>query len=304
MDELDPRNIDVFRAILETGSATAAAQRLRMTQPGVTRAIATLESRTGLTLFERGRFGMRPTQQGELLAAEIERSYAGLARVAAAAEAIRQGLVGSLAIGALPVLSEGFVARAVGTFAASAKGVRVTVHHYPVDEMLRQVLSGQVDVVVTAGPVAEAPGLGQTPLGRRRMMAVIPPGHPLQDREALDVADLDGVELVMYAAVNPYRAIIAQAFAAAGIPTTHRIEVLTLRGAVRTAVPAGLISLVDSEIAAEATAQFPGARAAPFRAAKSWEIVAVHGKDREQEPLLATLLDHLQSAFEAPLLSG
>ena len=304
MDELDPRNIDVFRAILETGSATAAAQRLRMTQPGVTRAIATLESRTGLTLFERGRFGMRPTQQGELLAAEIERSYAGLARVAAAAEAIRQGLIGSLAIGALPVLSEGFVARAVGTFAAVAKGVRITVHHYPVDEMVRQVLSGQVDVVVTAGPVAEGPGLDQTPLGRRRMMAVIPPGHALWDREALDVADLEGVELVMYAAVNPYRAIIAQAFAAGGVAMTHRIEVLTLRGAVRTGAPAGLISLVDSEIAAEAIVQFPGARAVPFRAAKSWEVVAIHGKDRAQDPLVAALLDHLHAAFEAPFLPG
>lgn len=304
MDELDPRNIAVFRAILETGSATAAAQRLNMTQPAVTRAIASLESRTGLTLFERGRFGMRATAQGDLLAAEIERSYAGLSRVAAAAEAIRQGLIGSLSIGALPVLSEGFVARAVGTFAAAAKGVRVTVHHYPVDEMVRQLLSGQADVVVTAGPVAEGPGLGQTVLGRRRMMAVIPAGHPLSGRQGLDVADLDGVELVMYAAVNPYRAIISQAFAAAGVEMRHRLEVLTLRAAVRTAVPAGLISLVDSEIAAEALSQFPDVTVAPFRAAKSWEVVAVHGKDRDREPLVAALLDHLQSAFEAPFLPG
>ena len=304
MDELDPRNIDVFRAILETGSATAAAQRLRMTQPGVTRAIATLESRTGLTLFERGKFGMRPTQQGELLAAEVERSYAGLARVAAAAEAIRQGLVGSLVIGALPVLSEGLVARAVGTFAAAAAGVRIAVNHYPVDEMVRRVLSGQVDVVVTAGPVAEGPGLDQTPLGRRQLMAVIPGGHPLAEREALEVADLEGVELVTYAAVNPYRAMIARAFAAAGVTMTHRIEVMTLRGAVRTGAPAGLISLVDSEIAAEATAQFPGARAVPFRTAMSWEVVAVHGKDRARDPLVATLLGHLRAAVEAPPLAG
>jgi DNA-binding transcriptional LysR family regulator len=298
MDSLDPRTLEVFRAILETGSATGAAQHLRMTQPAVTRAIAKLEQDTGLTLFERGRFGMRPTTQGELFAQEVRRSYAGLGRLKAVADAIRQGVIGDLSIGALPVLSEGFVARAMGTFAAATPKVRLTVHHYPVDEMVRQVVSGQVDIVVTVGPVADQQGIDQTPLGRRRMMAVMPAGHPLANRDGIDVADLDGVEVVMYAPVNPLRGIILQAFAAAGVVMTHRIEVLTLRGAVRTGLAAGLVSLVDSEIAAEAIGQFPGVRAAPFRAAKSWEVVAVHGRDRQREPIIASALDHLQAAFE------
>lgn len=82
-----------------------------------------MEQEIGLTLFERSKFGMRPTPQGELFAAEVQRSYSGLARVKAAA--IRQGLVGELVVAALPVLSDGFAARALGGLAvAQFPGVR------------------------------------------------------------------------------------------------------------------------------------------------------------------------------------
>jgi DNA-binding transcriptional LysR family regulator len=302
MDGLDPRSLDVFRAILETGSATAAGQRLRMTQPAVTRAIAVLEQETGLVLFERGKFGMRPTAQGELFATEVERSYSGLARVKAAAAAIRQGLVGELVLAALPVLSDGFAARALGAFALAAPDVRVNMIHLPADEMIRRVLAGNVDMALTAAAAVEAPGLSQTAFGRRPMMALVPPGHPLAGRLALDVSDLEGTELVMYVPVNPYRGILDHAFAAQGVAMSFRIEVMTLRSAARVALTAGLVALVDGEIAAEAVVQFPGAQAIPFRAARSWEVVAVYGQGRDAEPLIATLLAHLETAFAAPFL--
>lgn len=302
MDVLDPRSLDVFRAILETGSATGAGQRLRMTQPAVTRAIAILEQETGLTLFERGKFGMRPTPQGELFAVEVERSYTGLARVKAAAAAIRQGLVGELVLAALPVLSDGFAARALGGFAAAAPNVRVSMIHLPADEMIRRLLAGQVDLVLTAGPVVEAPGLSSRTFGRRSMMALVSPDHALAARSVLDVPDLEGVEMVMYMPVNPYRVILEHAFVAQDVTMTFRIEVMTLRSAARVALTAGLVALVDSEIAAEAVVQFPGVRAIPFRAARSWEVIAAFGRDRDAEPLIATLLEQLEAAFDAPFL--
>ncbi|HYE44254.1 MAG TPA: LysR family transcriptional regulator, partial [Caulobacter sp.] len=276
MDGLDPRSLDVFRAILETGSATAAAHRLRMTQPAVTRAIAVLEQQTGLNLFERGKFGMRPTPQGELFAIEVQRSYSGLARVKAAAAAIRQGLVGELVIAALPVLSDGFAARALGGFAVAAPDVRIGIVHLPADEMVRRVLAGSVDMALTAGPLVETPGLSWTAFGHRPMMALVPLSHPLAERSVVEVPDLKGTELVMYMPVNPYRGILERAFAAQGVAMTFRIEVMTLRSAARVGLTAGLISLVDSEIAAEAIAQFPGVRAIPFRDARSWEVIAVY----------------------------
>ena len=89
MEKLDPKSLEIFQAVMESGSATLAGDRLGMTQPAITKAIASLETRTGLTLFERGRFGMRPTAEGALLAEEVRRSFAGLDRIAVAADAIR-----------------------------------------------------------------------------------------------------------------------------------------------------------------------------------------------------------------------
>jgi len=131
---------------------------------------------------------------------------------------------------------------------------------------------------------------------------LVPLSHPLAERSVVEVPDLKGTELVMYMPVNPYRGILERAFAAQGVAMTFRIEVMTLRSAARVGLTAGLISLVDSEIAAEAIAQFPGVRAIPFRDARSWEVIAVYGRDRDGEPLIATLLDHLETAFSAPFL--
>jgi DNA-binding transcriptional LysR family regulator len=53
-----------FVASVEAGSVHGAADALRLTQSGVTKRIQTLERRVGGRLFERGRFGVRPTQLG------------------------------------------------------------------------------------------------------------------------------------------------------------------------------------------------------------------------------------------------
>ena len=60
-------------AVAEAGKIVAAAHRLAMTQPALTRAIARLESRFGAPLFERLATGVRPTALGAEAAAQARR---------------------------------------------------------------------------------------------------------------------------------------------------------------------------------------------------------------------------------------
>ena len=60
------------------------------------------------------------------------------------------------------MLSDGFAARALGGFAAAAPEVRVSMIFLPADEMVRRLLAGAVDLVLTAGPIAEAPAPAAT----------------------------------------------------------------------------------------------------------------------------------------------
>ena len=61
---VDPRALLTFRAVCETGSISAAARVLNLSQPSVSNTIALLESRLGTVLFERGRGGIVLTREG------------------------------------------------------------------------------------------------------------------------------------------------------------------------------------------------------------------------------------------------
>ena len=75
------RHIEVFRAVMTSGSVTAAAAMLHTSQPTVSRELARFEYLTRMTLFERSKGRLRPTAQGLLLFEEVQRAYFGLERI-------------------------------------------------------------------------------------------------------------------------------------------------------------------------------------------------------------------------------
>lgn len=82
-DAISLRALHSFVEIIRSGSATAAGQRLGMTQPAVSRMIAQLEQRVGFELFYRDRGRLVPTKDALLLAEEVDLALAGLDRVTA-----------------------------------------------------------------------------------------------------------------------------------------------------------------------------------------------------------------------------
>ena len=77
----DAGRLRVFRAVVEAGSLSAAAEALSFTQPAVSRQIATLEREAGAQLLERTARGIRLTEAGRVL---LEHADAILDRLAAA----------------------------------------------------------------------------------------------------------------------------------------------------------------------------------------------------------------------------
>ncbi|EPN17167.1 DNA-binding transcriptional regulator LysR, partial [Pseudomonas syringae pv. actinidiae ICMP 18804] len=72
------RHIEVFRAVMTSGSVTEAANMLNTSQPTVSRELARFELLTQLKLFDRVRGRLRPTAQALSLFEEVQRAYFGL----------------------------------------------------------------------------------------------------------------------------------------------------------------------------------------------------------------------------------
>ena len=113
---INHRQLEAFRAVMEAGTVTVAAERLYITQPAVSRLIQDLESALALTLFERRRGRLAPTVEAQALYEEVERSFSGLDKIAQAAADIRSLSRGTLRIAAMPALALGFLPRTIKKF--------------------------------------------------------------------------------------------------------------------------------------------------------------------------------------------
>lgn len=133
-------------AVAETGRIGAAAERLAIAQPALSRAIARLEARLGGRLFERIPTGVRPTPLGT---AAVERARILLREFQAAEEEIAaavSGRAGIFRLTATPMWMEAVLAPAVAAFRETRPGVGLTLRTAPFAEALRLLADGESDL--------------------------------------------------------------------------------------------------------------------------------------------------------------
>ncbi|EFH11387.1 LysR family transcriptional regulator, partial [Teichococcus cervicalis] len=78
---MDVRQLELFSAILASGSLTGAARLTGRSQPAVTRLVQEMEAACGFPLFDRNGPRITPTERALLLHDEVERSLAALRRL-------------------------------------------------------------------------------------------------------------------------------------------------------------------------------------------------------------------------------
>src|SRR5215470_16907246 len=124
MDRLD--ELIVFTIILDAGSLTGAARRLRRSAPSVTRSLATLEERMGVRLVDRTTRRLAPTQAGLRLAVRARQLVADYAEVTARVKGKRDApLQGLLRLTAPTLFGRWHVTPLVATFLDAHPGIRI-----------------------------------------------------------------------------------------------------------------------------------------------------------------------------------
>jgi DNA-binding transcriptional LysR family regulator len=190
------RQLEAFHAVLRTGSATRAAELLRISQPSVSKLLRDLEVETGVSLFERVRKRLLPTPEGRRLGKEVEELFLKLSRVEHVANEMRARGIGELRIAALPALGLALVPRVLATFRHGHPEVRAVLSVAPSQRVIEMVAAGEADV----GFAYPVPGTFST-LTRRVLAALpavvaLPPGHRLARRNVLRPQDFEGESFV------------------------------------------------------------------------------------------------------------
>ncbi|MEV5752730.1 LysR family transcriptional regulator [Actinoallomurus sp. NPDC052308] len=188
---IDVRRMQILRAVVASGSVTAAAAHLGYTPSAVSQQVAVLEKEAGIALLERVGRGVRPTAAGRLLtehAAVIGRS---VAEVETALADLRSGRTGRLAVRYFTSVGPTLVAPALARLRHEHPGVQIDLKLADPEDPLPEVEKGAADLALVVRPgEGKRQGIRLVHLLDDAYQAVLPTGHPLAARRVLDLADL------------------------------------------------------------------------------------------------------------------
>jgi DNA-binding transcriptional LysR family regulator len=218
------RQMEVFRAVMLTGSIKAAAQLLFASQPAVSRIISHTEQTLGLPLFNRVKGKLVPTPEGEALFREVDQFYQQAVKVDEFARGLAQGPSGTLRVASSPSLSRGLMSRVITQFVQRYPNIRVNFRTTLLNNMPQEVLSNTVDLAVSVHPIDHS-NLRVEPFTHGRMVCVVPLGHQLAQMAAVPLADLARYPVISHDPGIPFGQLVAAAFERAGVELTTRINV-------------------------------------------------------------------------------
>lgn len=224
------RGLEVFIALIEEGSATAAARRLGLSQPAVSQQIGRLEKELSLSLFVRENGRMRPTETALSLFEEATHAFDGLDRVINLARDIRRLERGLLRIAAPHSLAATILPRALKTLTQEHPHLRIQVHLGRYEKIAGLVAAREVDLGIIKAPVL-TPGVETVDLLSCGLMAVTACTNPLARKARVTPADLTHEPLVMIGRGRPWRDEIDVAFRRARIAMRVSVETQSVESA-------------------------------------------------------------------------
>lgn len=244
------RQLEAFRAVVTTGTATAAARSLKVTQPAISQLINQFEESIGVELFHRHKGRLQPTAEAMMLYEEVDLAFDNLDRLVSLASNMGALNVGQLRIVSPPSLAEGLLSRAVAAYLIEHPNVKMSIDSRSPETAKEAVAVNSYDCGIGKLPIAH-PGLVIEPLFTTETVCAIPIDHPLAALQRISPGDLVEFPLILLGQGRAARIRIEQAFAEAGIKPRVRLETHTVGAACACAASGLGIAVVNALMASQ-----------------------------------------------------
>jgi LysR family transcriptional regulator, nitrogen assimilation regulatory protein len=226
---MDLVRLQGFVAIADTGSFSRAAAMLNLSQPSLSRQMATLEAELGQRLLDRTGRGAAPTEAGTLLLAHARALLERAERARTELRELQDSPGGRVTVGLPPRVALGLSVPLVHAFRARFPRAVITVLEGLSAALRESMIAGRLDLALLFDP-PPAPQIRCELLMHETLHPVAPPASRLPPRVAL--AALPQYPLVLPSAPNAIRALLDRCLAPRGIVLNVAAEV----GAVGTAL--------------------------------------------------------------------
>jgi LysR family transcriptional regulator of gallate degradation len=228
---MEIRQLRHFVAVVECGNLSAAARKVFISQPALTRSIKNLEETVGSTLLERRARGTVPTPAGELFFHHARMILSDCQRARDDLRTLKSGITGNVSLGIGAMFSTHIIDSVVMRIAAELPNLNLNVTEGYFEDLVSQLEAGRVDAIFSTFPRAvPQESLVLEPLIEIRAIIAAGASHPLARRRNLALADLRDQRWVIVNQPHSLRQH-EQMFASADLavpPTTFRSNSLSM----------------------------------------------------------------------------
>jgi LysR family transcriptional regulator, transcription activator of glutamate synthase operon len=232
-------DLRAFLAVAQTEHVTAAAARLHVSQPAVTRAIGRLEDQFGVKLFDRPGHRVRLNTFGHVLAGHAGKIVAQLDSASTDIAALLDPHEGPVRIGFVRSLGTWLVPDLIQSFKAVEPGVQFQLHQGLSEQVAGELLRGNTDLILTSPRPRLPEQTGWELLVDERLELAVPPGHRLAARRRVRLAEVAAEPFVALTVTSEFRDLSDRLCREAGFAPSVAFEADDV-ATVRALVGAGL----------------------------------------------------------------
>ncbi|MEU0075611.1 LysR substrate-binding domain-containing protein [Streptomyces sp. NPDC006332] len=293
---MELRQLEYFVAVAEEQNFTRAAERVHISQSGVSAQIRQLERELGAELFDRSTRTATLTVAGK---AALEPARAALAAARAVGQAVGQVtdlIRGRLTVGMVTGCTVTPLFDALAAFHRAHPGVEISLLEDNSDRLVEGVRDGTVDLALVGTATATPDGLDALTIISERLVAAVPSEHPLAKQRRVTLRDLAAHPVVCMPPGTGLRSVFDRACAAQSLEPAIALQA-SAADAIADLAARGLGIAILSESMAESYRDRLTVRTIddvenPAMLALIWKS--------SHNPAVRELLTHSRNAFTVP----
>ncbi len=196
-ERIELRHLRYFMAVADAGSMSEGARRLSVAQSPLSQQIRQLESRLGVTLFERARGrAAQLTDAGQLLYVRAREVLATLEGAADELRGVADGTSGRLRFGAVSTIAP-HLTRPLASFAARHPNVNVVFRETGAERLATDIHTGEIDMGFARLPIPPAE-IDVRVLWEEEFLLALPLDHPMAEADELPLSAIAGEPFVAF----------------------------------------------------------------------------------------------------------
>lgn len=283
---MELHQIRYFLALCDELNFTRAAERCKVAQSSLTRAIKALEGELGGALFHRERANTHLSKLGQKVKPFLDQAYGHVEGARRQAQDFVRLQATTLRLGLMCTIAPAHLLELVAAMRARHPGLALQITDATAAELQQRLLAGEFDVAIYALPTLTADErLNYLPLYREQFVIVLKAAHRLARQETIRVQDLAG-EPYLWRTNCEYEGAADEIFARQGVdgPTVYQSE---RDDRVLGMAAAGLGYAFMPEL----SAHYPGVAFRPLVEPEIWrEVALVTTRGRAESPGVGALV--------------